>query len=76
MVTNIYLAEGRCLTTRVDESTSHSLGDYVNYKGQRYVITEIEEREHIDYLSVVRINYLSERSKEADIDRVGEDIGD
>lgn len=70
MIANIYLTAGGFLTSRVDEDTSHLLGDSVLYNGQRYVIVKIEEREHIDYQTIVRINSLVEKSEEAEIDEV------
>lgn len=70
MIANIYLTAGGFLTSQVDEDTSHLLGDSVLYQGQRYVIVKIEEREHIDYQTIVRINSLVEKSEEAEIDEV------
>ena len=70
MIANIYLVDGRFLTIRVDEDTSHLLGDSLTHNDKRYVIVSIEEREHIDYQTVVRINNLVEKSADNEIDEV------
>lgn len=70
MIANIYLVDGRFLTSRVDEDTSHLLGDSLTHDNKRYVIVSIEEREHIDYQTVVRINNLVEKSADNEIDEV------
>ena len=70
MIANIYLANGRFLTSRVDEDTSHLLGDSIIYDNKRYVIMEIEEREHIDYQTIIKINELIEKSPDNELDEV------
>lgn len=70
MIANIYLVAGRFLTSRVDEDTFHLLGDSLTHDNKRYVIVSVEEQEHIDYQTVVRINNLVEKSAENEIDEV------
>lgn len=70
MIANIYLSDGRFLVSRVDEGTSHLLGDSLIYNGKRYVIAEIIEREHIDYQTIIRINNLVEKAANNEIDEV------
>lgn len=62
MIVNIYLNEGRFLTSQVDEGTSHLLGDLLIHNNKEYVILKIEEKEHIDYQTIIRINELVEKS--------------
>ena len=73
MVVNIYLGNGRFLASRVDEDTSHLLGDSVLHDGKKYVVVQIEEREHIDYQTIVRVNSVVEKSEEIEIDEVSID---
>ena len=68
MVVNIYLENDRFLASRVDEDTSHLLGDSVLHDGKKYVVVQVEEREHIDYQTIVRVNSVVEKSEEIEID--------
>lgn len=70
MIANIYLANGRFLMSQVDENTQHRPGDSLVYDGQRYVVIGVEESEHIDYQTIIRVNSLVEKSEEAEIDEV------
>lgn len=58
MITNIYLCEGEFIDSRVDETTSHQLGDTLMINDNRYIVIKVEEKEHYDYLSLVRVNTL------------------
>ena len=73
MIVNIYLSEGKVIASHVDESTKHRRGDALALDDKRYVITELQEMEHIDYQSVVRINTLVEKPPEIDADEGGMD---
>lgn len=70
MIVNIYLENGRFLTSRVDEDTSHLLGDSLVHEDKRYVVVQTEKREHIDYQTVVRVNSVVEKSEEIEVDEV------
>lgn len=70
MIVNIYLDNGRFLTSRVDENTSHLLGDSLVHEDKKYVVIQIEEREHIDYQTIVRVNSVTEKSEEIEVDEV------
>lgn len=70
MIVNIYLEDGRFLTSRVDEDTSHLLGDSLIYEDKRYVVVQTEEQEHIDYQTIVRVNSVVEKSEEIEVDEV------
>lgn len=72
MIVNIYLENGRFLTSRVDENTSHLLGDSLVHEDKRYVVVQTEEREHIDYQAIVRVNSVVEKSEEIDVDEVSD----
>lgn len=69
MIVNIYLSsDGGFLDSRVDEDTSHLLGDPLVLSDKRYVVVNIKEVEHIDYQTIVRVNSLIEKPEEAEID--------
>lgn len=70
MIVNIYLENGRFLTSQVDEDTSHLLGDSIIHEDKRYVVVQTEKREHIDYQTVVRVNSVVEKSEEIEVDEV------
>ena len=70
MIVNIYLENGRFLTSRVDENTSHLLGDSLVSNDKKYVVVQTEEREHIDYQTIVRVNSVVEKSDEIEVDEV------
>ena len=72
MIVNIYLEHGRFLTSRVDENTSHLLGDSLFHEDKNYVVVQIEEREHIDYQTIVRVNSVAEKSEEIEVDEVSD----
>jgi len=73
MIVNLYVKEGRVIASHADESTKHQRGDALVLDNARYVLTDIQEFEHLDYLSVVRVNYLVEKPPEIDIDKEGLD---
>lgn len=58
MIINIYLSQGQYLKSRVDEGTSHQLGESVDIDGQEYMVIEVKTEEHYDYQSIVRVNNL------------------
>lgn len=71
MIANVYLNGGRVIASHVDESTKHRRGDALCLEGKRFVVTEIQEMEHLDYLTIIRINSLVEKPPEIDIDEGG-----
>ena len=73
MIVNLYVKEGRVIASHADESTKHQRGDALVLDKARYILTEIQEFEHLDYLSVVRVNYLVEKPPEIDVDKEGLD---
>ncbi|MCM1220814.1 MAG: hypothetical protein NC548_40635 [Lachnospiraceae bacterium] len=73
MVVNLYLSAGQVIASHVDESTKHRRGDALSLNGIRYVVTDIQEMEHLDYLTIIRINTLVEKPPEIDIDEGGLD---
>lgn len=68
MIVNLYVHEGKVIGSHVDEVTQHRRGDALSIEDKRYILTELSEFEHLDYLSVVRVNYLVAKPPEIDIE--------
>ena len=68
MVVNVYLNEGKVVASHVDEVTKHRHGDAIVLNDERYVVTNIQEMDHIDYQTVVRVNELVSKPPEIDAD--------
>lgn len=73
MIANLYVSEGQVIASHVDECTKHRRGDALLIGDRRYVVTNLAEFEHLDYLTVIHINYLVEKPPELDIDEEGLD---
>lgn len=73
MIVNLYINDGKVIGSHVDESTKHRRGDALSINDQRYILTDIDEFEHLDYLTVVRTNYLVSKPPEIDADKEGFD---
>lgn len=73
MVANVYLIDGRVIASHVDESTKHRRGDALSLNGDRYIVIEIQEMEHLDYLTIIRVNTLVAKPPEIDVDEGGLD---
>lgn len=61
MVVNVYVnrdSKNEIVKTKVDESTSHKLGDEVDLDGISYKVMEIKHEEFYDYMTVLHTNYL------------------
>lgn len=71
MIANVYLSGGQVIASHVDEVTKHRRGDALSLNGQRFVVTGIQEMEHLDYLTIIRINTLVEKPPEIEIDKGG-----
>lgn len=66
MIVNVYLNKGKVIHSLVDEVTKHRRGDIFTIRDNRYVVTDITEYDHYDYLTIVRINYIAEKSADAE----------
>lgn len=73
MIVNLYINEGKVIASHVDESTKHRRGDALSINDQRYILVDLVEFEHLDYLTIVYANYLVERPPEIDADKEGLD---
>lgn len=73
MIVNLYINEGKVIASHVDESTKHRRGDALLINDQRYILTELVEFEHLDYLTIVHINYLVEKPPKIEADEEGLD---
>ena len=68
MIVNLYINEGKVIASHVDESTKHRRGDALSINDRRYVLTDLVEFEHLDYLTIVYVNYLMEKPPDLDAD--------
>lgn len=73
MIVNLYISEGKVIASHVDESTKHRRGDALSINDRRYILVDLVEFEHLDYLTIVHINYLVEKPHEIDADKEGLD---
>ena len=73
MIVNLYISEGKVIASHVDESTKHRRGDSLSINDRRYILVDLVEFEHLDYLTIVHINYLVEKPPEIDADKEGLD---
>lgn len=73
MIVNLYISEGKVIASHVDESTKHRRGDALSINDRRYILVDLVEFEHLDYLTIVHINYLVEKPPEIDADKEGLD---
>lgn len=69
MIVNLYISEGKVIASHVDESTKHRRGDALSINDRRYILVDLVEFEHLDYLTIVHINYLVEKPPEIDADK-------
>lgn len=69
MIVNLYISEGKVIASHVDESTKHRRGDALLINDRRYILVDLAEFEHLDYLTIVHINYLVEKPPEIDADK-------
>ena len=69
MIVNLYISEGKVIASHVDESTKHRRGDALSINDRRYILVDLAEFEHLDYLTIVHINYLVEKPPEIDADK-------
>ena len=58
MIVNLYISEGKVIASHVDESTKHRRGDALSINDRRYILVDLVEFEHLDYLTIIHINYL------------------
>lgn len=73
MIVNLYISEGKVIASHVDESTKHRRGDALSINDRRYILVDLVEFEHLDYLTIIHINYLVEKPPEIDADKEGLD---
>lgn len=73
MIVNLYISEGKVIASHVDESNKHRRGDALSINDRRYILVDLVEFEHLDYLTIVHINYLVEKPPEIDADKEGLD---
>lgn len=73
MIVNLYVNEGKVIASHVDEVTQHRRGDALSINDSRYILIDLEEFEHLDYLTVVRVNYVVAKPPEIDVDKEGLD---
>lgn len=73
MIVNLYISEGKVIASHVDESTKYRRGDALSINDRRYILVDLVEFEHFDYLTIVHINYLVEKPPEIDADKEGLD---
>lgn len=73
MIVNLYISEGKVIASHVDESTKHRRGDALSINDRRYILVDLVEFEHLDYLTIVHVNYLVEKPPEIDADKEGLD---
>lgn len=69
MIVNLYISEGKVIASHVDESTKHRRGDALSINDRRYILVDLVEFEHLDYLTIVHVNYLVEKPSEIDADK-------
>lgn len=58
MIINLYINQGKVINSLVDESTSHQLGDIVSIDNCKFKIKDMEQLDHYDYSTIIKINYV------------------